>query len=221
MEPTRRRCEAFVIDGHQCKRPAREGENYCGTHIRARRATWLKKVQGGAELAKASAKVISAATSVYMAYKAVAPFWGDFLSALSHYINFFHTLDDKGAHQNQIETKASHLKAYVESMRMASNSQDISDACIGLLNCVQYEHDLATQNSRLNAWEWVKEREKTNPLIGFGFDESDLIGSYSFQGVVGAVLYHTSELEKAFAEYQAAATFVTDHLAATDPQDSE
>ncbi|WJD71705.1 hypothetical protein QQ994_07530 [Pseudomonas asiatica] len=221
MEQTRRRCEALIIDGRQCKLSASEGKSFCAVHIRARRSKWLKKVQGGAELAKATAKVISAATSVYVAYQAVAPYWDDFLKELSHYINFLHDTDDEGAHRKHIEAKTRSLKAYVESMRSASSTQDITDACNRLLSTVQYEHHLATRHSRLNPFEWRKEQEKSKPLIGIFADDNDAAGTCTFEAVVGGILHHTSELEKAFADYKAAAKFVSDHVAATDPQEPQ
>ncbi|CAD0264170.1 hypothetical protein DENIT_20052 [Pseudomonas veronii] len=217
MKQTRQRCEAFIADGRQCKLSASEGESFCHVHIRAQRADWLKKVQGGAELAKATAKVISAATSVYVAYQAVAPYWADYINALSHYINFLHDTDDEGAHRKHIEGKARSLKAYAESMSAASSTQAITDTCNRLLSTVQFEHNLATKHIRLNSFEWRKEREKTKPFLGIYAEDNDAVGSCSFEAVVGGVLHHTSELEKAFAEYKAAAKYVSDHLADTDP----
>lgn len=127
MKSDRPLCQALLKDGRPCKKSAQKGAQLCGTHLRAKRAAWLKKIEGGAKLVKLSSTVVSAAVKVYGLYALAAPHIPQIMEVISHY-NPFIKLEE-------FEVKGTaDVKSQLESFNLCIDRMQMADSIQGFVN---------------------------------------------------------------------------------------
>lgn len=220
MNSPRQRCVTILPSGKDCSNFARPGKQYCGTHIRANRAAWLKKIEGGAQLAKVTAKVISSASSVYGAYVAAAHFWPQVLEILSHHINFVSTEKDSEDITLGMEQTASNLQECIGYMRMAESTQQFVQQCSSFQSYTNQEICmLRTASDHLHG---RPSRSDLKPKFGKG---GEIIDPFTYRE---SIMSHASALAdraaafvQAVEEYEQAAKVVKNSLAALGQKEPE